>query len=119
MIVGVEDKPANLEQITARLTMKGYRIPDLFFFFQVEDGIRDLIVTGVQTCALPISGNQFRTSLPPDVEHLLACGSPPSPSFTADIGRFAAAFTAAKPKGADYKVVRLPALPVLDRKSVG
>src|SRR2546421_8864864 len=24
------------------------------FFFQAEDGIRDLIVTGVQTCALPI-----------------------------------------------------------------
>src|SRR2546421_8122346 len=27
----------------------------LCFFFQAEDGIRDLIVTGVQTCALPIS----------------------------------------------------------------
>src|SRR2546430_17742086 len=27
----------------------------LFFFFQAEDGIRDLTVTGVQTCALPIS----------------------------------------------------------------
>src|SRR5256886_12422479 len=26
------------------------------FFFQAEDGIRDLTVTGVQTCALPISG---------------------------------------------------------------
>src|SRR2546421_8381121 len=26
----------------------------LYFFFQAEDGIRDLIVTGVQTCALPI-----------------------------------------------------------------
>src|SRR5438874_8389721 len=26
----------------------------LFFFFQAEDGIRDLYVTGVQTCALPI-----------------------------------------------------------------
>src|SRR5688572_32989499 len=25
-----------------------------FFFFQAEDGIRDLTVTGVQTCALPI-----------------------------------------------------------------
>src|SRR5690349_23315605 len=25
------------------------------FFFQAEDGIRDLYVTGVQTCALPIS----------------------------------------------------------------
>src|SRR2546425_11467177 len=27
----------------------------LFFFFQAEDGIRDKLVTGVQTCALPIS----------------------------------------------------------------
>src|SRR5688572_32780220 len=27
------------------------------FFFQAEDGIRDLTVTGVQTCALPISGD--------------------------------------------------------------
>src|SRR2546430_7073097 len=29
-----------------------------FFFFQAEDGIRDLTVTGVQTCALPISSPQ-------------------------------------------------------------
>src|SRR2546429_4965217 len=27
----------------------------IFFFFQAEDGIRDVAVTGVQTCALPIS----------------------------------------------------------------
>src|SRR6266542_4637659 len=27
----------------------------VFFFFQAEDGIRDATVTGVQTCALPIS----------------------------------------------------------------
>ena len=26
----------------------------VFFFFQAEDGIRDDLVTGVQTCALPI-----------------------------------------------------------------
>src|SRR2546421_9329488 len=32
-----------------------FYIPSYFFFFQAEDGIRDLIVTGVQTCALPIS----------------------------------------------------------------
>src|SRR5216683_2422784 len=35
-----------------------------FFFFQAEDGIRDLIVTGVQTCALPILGDA----------HMAACG---------------------------------------------
>src|SRR5687768_18142909 len=31
-----------------------------FFFFQAEDGIRDVAVTGVQTCALPISFNVSR-----------------------------------------------------------
>src|SRR2546430_12021513 len=30
------------------------------FFFQAEDGIRDLTVTGVQTCALPISDTSHR-----------------------------------------------------------
>src|SRR5256885_12707384 len=30
-------------------------ICSFFFFFQAEDGIRDYKVTGVQTCALPIS----------------------------------------------------------------
>src|SRR3989440_827624 len=34
-----------------------------FFFFQAEDGIRDLIVTGVQTCALPISRMCRRSSM--------------------------------------------------------
>src|SRR2546423_9109855 len=29
----------------------------VFFFFQAEDGIRDKLVTGVQTCALPILGS--------------------------------------------------------------
>src|SRR5215216_6836400 len=32
-----------------------------FFFFQAEDGIRDDLVTGVQTCALPIWGLDNRT----------------------------------------------------------
>src|SRR4051794_41340459 len=35
---------------------------NLFFFFQAEDGIRDGRVTGVQTCALPISEPSFDTS---------------------------------------------------------
>src|SRR5688572_11006677 len=33
-----------------------------FFFFQAEDGIRDLTVTGVQTCALPIFSFTARVS---------------------------------------------------------
>src|SRR2546430_8151943 len=35
-------------------TYPGAHIGVFFFFFQAEDGIRDLTVTGVQTCALPI-----------------------------------------------------------------
>src|SRR5687767_15197208 len=31
-----------------------------FFFFQAEDGIRDKLVTGVQTCALPILKSAVR-----------------------------------------------------------
>src|SRR2546425_10936131 len=31
--------------------------PQFVFFFQAEDGIRDKLVTGVQTCALPISSS--------------------------------------------------------------
>src|SRR2546425_9239684 len=34
-----------------------------FFFFQAEDGIRDKLVTGVQTCALPIS-RHFKLHVP-------------------------------------------------------
>src|SRR5205823_7758033 len=32
---------------------------EFFFFFQAEDGIRDKLVTGVQTCALPISAEKL------------------------------------------------------------
>src|SRR6266576_193842 len=35
-----------------------------FFFFQAEDSIRALYVTGVQTCALPISAADFRKLTP-------------------------------------------------------
>src|SRR2546429_9870158 len=36
----------------------------VFFFFQAEDGIRDVAVTGVQTCALPISSGPSSGYLP-------------------------------------------------------
>src|SRR3989475_7611535 len=38
-----------------------------FFFFQAEDGIRDLTVTGVQTCALPI----LMPPISPAADHML------------------------------------------------
>src|SRR5207247_2831694 len=48
-----------------------------FFFFQAEDGIRDPLVTGVQTCALPISGAAPSPSAP---RRPRAGRSPPPPS---------------------------------------
>src|SRR2546425_10366567 len=42
-----------------------------FFFFQAEDGIRDKLVTGVQTCALPISHRGHR-----DASMVSIIGSP-------------------------------------------
>src|SRR5256885_1004202 len=44
-----------------------------FFFFQAEDGIRDYKVTGVQTCALPISAGQGG---PEFAVRLRDCGQP-------------------------------------------
>src|SRR5207237_7199902 len=40
----------------------------LTFFFQAEDGIRDSSVTGVQTCALPISERVHRQDVPGDAQ---------------------------------------------------
>src|SRR3712207_9160342 len=47
----------------------------LFFFFQAEDGIRDIGVTGVQTCALPICVAIFSPVFPQShisVQHLFS-----------------------------------------------
>src|SRR5688572_33455077 len=40
------------------------QVSEQSFFFQAEDGIRDLTVTGVQTCALPIFLNIHPSLLP-------------------------------------------------------
>src|SRR5207237_7699066 len=51
----------------------------VFFFFQAEDGIRDSSVTGVQTCALPIS--LARDSSPPMLITMPEASTPtPSPA---------------------------------------
>src|SRR5205823_10864523 len=44
------------------------------FFFQAEDGIRDKLVTGVQTCALPISRSVYSLSCP-----VFLCVGTPAP----------------------------------------
>src|SRR2546427_3401141 len=63
------------------LYRSSYLYLHFFFFFQAEDGIRDLTVTGVQTCALPISQaiSQFAGAV------LLAGLRPPI--FDPDAGR--------------------------------
>src|SRR2546430_2873892 len=50
-----------------------------FFFFQAEDGIRDLTVTGVQTCALPICSNSvaFIETATNTVKHITYVGRSP------------------------------------------
>src|SRR3989440_1375336 len=52
----------------------------MFFFFQAEDGIRDLIVTGVQTCALPISAARRpdRPCRGSERRHAASTGPPPA-----------------------------------------
>src|SRR6266496_5589541 len=53
----LDAQPASTIPYTpSELIARIYRNPTgrSFFFFQAEDGIRDLYVTGVQTCALPI-----------------------------------------------------------------
>src|SRR2546430_12497704 len=52
-----------------------------FFFFQAEDGIRDLTVTGVQTCALPIFSFSWRQTAGPTIT--LQGASTANPSFNA------------------------------------
>src|SRR3989442_8412705 len=56
-------------------------LPLSFFFFQAEDGIRDADVTGVQTCALPISKNGTWAIVLAPCTSCTAC-QPPSPSGT-------------------------------------
>src|SRR5256886_11132751 len=54
---------AALDEIRPRFLLSEHasaaRVLHLHFFFQAEDGIRDLTVTGVQTCALPICRVKF------------------------------------------------------------
>src|SRR3712207_1999769 len=59
----------------------------VFFFFQAEDGIRDIGVTGVQTCALPICvvgpGEDPATTAARELaEELGVTGVPLAPLFT-------------------------------------
>src|SRR2546430_246501 len=78
----------------------------LFFFFQAEDGIRDLTVTGVQTCALPILGRAWQVLALLEAGHHVAHQAPPVPPDAAQLGLF-------NPSGSPH-----PLLEELDRLDV-
>src|SRR2546430_13180175 len=82
------------------------------FFFQAEDGIRDLTVTGVQTCALPIFSGQFRI----DRERQNARGLAMSHGI---VLRLMAKALVGFDEGECDRIMDFGADPALDRKSVG
>src|SRR2546430_5087117 len=53
-----------MAEFGVKMTVRVRRACQFVFFFQAEDGIRDLTVTGVQTCALPISPAAHRRQFP-------------------------------------------------------
>src|SRR2546430_15977579 len=111
----------------------------VFFFFQAEDGIRDLTVTGVQTCALPISWSLLRAragalGIPldaftqTDVHLHVPAGAGPQDGPSAGITMATALASLLCPRPARHDVamtgeltLRGRGLPIggLDRKSVG
>src|SRR5476651_2861934 len=58
--------------------------PETVFFFQAEDGIRGIGVTGVQTCALPIFGGPATNGTPTGPAGPVG---PMGPRFPVEIGR--------------------------------
>src|SRR5437773_3622069 len=66
-LVGVTSAQAGIR------TREKEAVRETFFFFQAEDGIRDRDVTGVQTCALPISETYLkRSSFHPGQEYAIS-----------------------------------------------
>src|SRR2546430_11429852 len=97
----------------------------IFFFFQAEDGIRDLTVTGVQTCALPISRPRPMLCRPCTSGHLSGVNQASNtPDETGNIGACEAPSsncTASKPANSAAPCSRIGASGVTmqqDRKSV-
>src|SRR2546430_9622292 len=85
-------------------------VESCFFFFQAEDGIRYLTVTGVQTCALPISGQLLSVGVGGEVLDIV----PADPTPTAPPLRAAQKLQATLPGRLQHvwQAVRI------DRKSV-
>src|SRR5205809_5394573 len=81
----------------------------LFFFFQAEDGIRDVAVTGVQTCALPISAPPAH----PPLADILRLDDP------VGIKRGRAGGAARRPVGEPPRVPAVPRAPRSEERRVG
>src|SRR5437867_7623814 len=88
---------------------------DALFFFQAEDGIRDRTVTGVQTCALPIS--LLLRPAAPGPAGRRSSGEPGGPPPTGPATAAAAHVGGAVPSRSAERLLARPAQH-LDRKSV-
>src|SRR5690606_40397430 len=90
-----------------------YNVADIlfFFFFQAEDGIRDFHVTGVQTCALPISYFNKTIQAAQDnwrkVVALAAEHGIPAPTFASSLAYYDGYRSARLPANLDRKSTRL------------
>src|SRR2546422_4372698 len=69
----------------------------VFFFFQAEDGIRDVAVTGVQTCALPISSTSPESAQRASLPEMGSVSSATTLRTTTSYPRSAAQSTTASP----------------------
>src|SRR5258708_17962043 len=78
-----------------------------FFFFQAEDGIRDDLVTGVQTCALPIYGEVPVCGRPPRAHPLtLIVAGPLSAPRTPALRRYVTTQSAVRIDPAVHRLAR-------------
>src|SRR5256885_11889997 len=99
-------------RVMADSKLRRVRVLASYFFFQAEDGIRDYKVTGVQTCALPISDPSYHgvvfSQLPEELrpaQFILKCRL----QYQRDVGPAIAPFNS---------FLFLQGLETLDRKSV-
>src|SRR5256885_11259594 len=98
---------------TTRIERHGLYAYCRSFFFQAEDGIRDYKVTGVQTCALPISSTkQTATELPRAARGRKRC----SAQSVHPAHHSAISATAARSPGTGARILATASRP--DRKSV-
>src|SRR5256885_9785072 len=82
---------------TPRTTPRATRSGSCFFFFQAEDGIRDYKVTGVQTCALPISSTDAVLKMANARGQTVNFSTGDSGNFTIDLGYIDVSYPSGSP----------------------